>query len=151
MAIYAVKCGVPREKLKKYMEQIFSQMANIPHKNPLTKDDMKPAPEAYNIEYCDTSIKEINYWTAIEIEKNKRNGRSQKRHLEIIRGDKRDMKERGKAFKNPEGRPKGKSEQKDLADKYRKHNPDATIKECIEETGINRSTAYRWWNKSMQY
>ena len=149
MAIYAVKCGVPREKLKKDMEEIFVQIANIPHKNPLTKDDMKSALEAYNIEYCDTSIKEINYWTGVEIEKNKRNGRSQKRHLEIIRGDKRDMKERGKAFKNPEGRPKGKSKQKDLVDKYRKNNPDATIKECIEETGINRSTVYRWWNKSM--
>ena len=49
------------------------------------------------------------------------------------------MKERGKAFKNPEGRPKGKSKQKDLVDKYRKNNPDATIKERIEETGINRS------------
>ena len=61
------------------------------------------------------------------------------------------MKERGKAFKNPEGRPKGKSKQKDLVDKYRKNNPDATIKECIEDTGINRSTVYRWQNKSQQY
>ena len=69
MAIYAVKCGMPREKLKKDMEEIFVQIANIPHKNPLTKDDMKSALEAYNIEYCDTSIKEINYWTGVEIEK----------------------------------------------------------------------------------
>ena len=30
----------------------------------------------------------------------------------------------------------------------RKNNTDATIKECIEDTGINRSTVYRWWNKS---
>ncbi len=32
------------------MEQIFSQTANIPYKNLLTKDDMKSALEAYNIE-----------------------------------------------------------------------------------------------------
>lgn len=74
----------------------------------------------------------------------KLNGRSQKMHLEIIRGDKRDMKERGKSFKKLEGRPKGKSKQKDLVDKYRKYNPNETIKGCIEETGINRSTVYRW-------
>ena len=57
-------------------------------------------------------------------------------HLEIIRGDKRDMKERGKSFKKLEGRPKGKSKQKDLVDKYRKYNPNETIKGCIEETGL---------------
>ena len=74
----------------------------------------------------------------------KLNGRSQKMHLEIIRGDKRDMKERGKSFKKLEGRPKGKSKQKDLGDKYRKYNPNETIKGCIEETGINRSAVYRW-------
>jgi hypothetical protein len=51
------------------MEDILSQIANISNKNPLTKDDMKLALEAYNIEYCDTSIKEINYWTGMEIEK----------------------------------------------------------------------------------
>ena len=65
----------------------------------------------------------------------------------IIRGDKRDMKERGKSFKKLEGRPKGKSKQKDLVDKYRKYNPNETIKGCIEETGINRSAVYRWWKK----
>lgn len=32
MAIYAVKCGMPREKLKKDMEEIFVQIANIPQK-----------------------------------------------------------------------------------------------------------------------
>ena len=145
MSIYAVKCGVPRKKLKEDMAAIFNEIAAIPHKNPLTQDDMKSALEAYNIEYCDTSIKEINYWTGVEIEKNKRNGRSQRRHLEIIRGDKKDMKEQGKPFKNPEGRPKGKSQQKDLIDNYRKHNPEATIKECVAATGVSRSTVYRWW------
>lgn len=54
------------------------------------------------------------------------------------------MKERGKSFKKLEGRPKGKSKQKDLVDKYRKYNPNETIKGCIEETGINRSAVYRW-------
>lgn len=145
MAIYAIKCGVPRKKLKEDMENIFDEIAAIPHKNPLTKDDLRSALEAYNIEYCDTSINEINYWTGVGIEKNKRNGRTQKRHLEIIRGDKKEMKEMGKAFKNPEGRPKGKSKQKDIIENYRKNNPNATAKECIVDTGVSRSTVYRWW------
>ena len=55
------------------------------------------------------------------------------------------MKDSGKAFKNPEGRPPGRSKQRDIIMQYRQDNPQATIKDCISDTGIGRSTVYRWW------
>lgn len=146
MAIYAAKCNVPRAKLVTDMKDIFGQIASIPHKNPLTEADMHSALEAYNKEYYDTSLKEINYWTGVGIEKNKRNGRSQKRHLEIIRADKRDMKESGRAFKNPEGRPRGKSKQRNQIEAYRRQRPDATPQQCMTDTKISKNTVYKWWN-----
>lgn len=147
MAIYADKCNVPWKVLVKDMEEIFDEIASIPHKNELTIADMNSALEAYSKEYYDTSIAEINYWTGVGIERNKRNGRSQERHLEIARGDKADMKKRGKPFRNPEGRPPGKSRQRDMVIEFKRTNPEATPAECIRETGVSRNTVYKWWKE----
>ena len=146
MAIFASKCNVPREKLKADMKEIFEEIAKIPHKNELTQADMAAALEAYSKEYYDTSIVEINYWTGVEIEKNKRNGRSQARHLAIARMDKEHLKETG-TLKNPEGRPAGKSKERDKVREYRLEHPDAGPTDCIRDTGISRNTVYRWWKK----
>lgn len=147
MAIYADKCNVPRKKLVEDMKNIFDEIAAIPHKNELTKADMRSALEAYSREYYDTCIEEINYWTGVGIVRNKRNGRSQKRHLEVARGDKADMKDRGEPFKNPEGRPPKKSKQRDQIIQYRQEHPDAKPSDCMRDTGISRNTVYRWWNE----
>lgn len=158
MAIYAVKCGVPKEKLRADMEAVFSEISAIPHKNPLTRADMKSALEAYNIEYCDTSIKEINYWTGVGIETNKRNFRDQQTHLHgeywlsadgrkglnVCRAQ-REFAFRVAVEEGRIGRPKGSSAQREIIEAYKRDHPEAKPKDCIRDTGISKSTVYKWW------
>lgn len=160
MAIYADKCNVPKSKLKKDMKEIFDELSSIPHKNPLTENDMKSALEAYSKEYYDTSLKEIEYWSGLKIEKNKRNNRTRYSHLQ----DDYWITPEGKKVPNyckvhrefalkiaKEEKRLGRQKKIDkshiVAD-FRKNNPYATPKECIEKTGLNKNTVYRWWKKT---
>lgn len=143
MAIYASKCNLPRDILKKDMDEIFQEIADIPHKNPLTETDKKIALEAYSKEYYDTSIKEIEYWTSVQIKRNKRNGRSQERHLKIMRDDKADMKAKGISLKNPEGRP---IKYRESVVNWKKKHPTGTKAQCSRDLGITRKTVYKWWD-----
>ena len=158
MSIYAMKCGVPKKTLEEDMNRIFNEIAEIPHKNQLTKADMKSALEAYNIEYCDTSIREINYWTNVGIEPNKRNYRKQHEHLQadfwVSKDGKKELNvckaQREFAFKvaleeGRIGRPKNSSKQRDIVKEFRKNNPAATPQDCIKKTGISKNTVYKWW------
>lgn len=147
LAVYADKCNVPRKKLKKDISAIFKKIASIPHTNKLTKQDMLTAMEAFSKEYYDTTVDTISHWSGIEIKKNKRNGRSMERHLAVARDDKAYKKANGIPFKNPEGRPKGSSKQKDIIRQYKLNHPKAKPVDCIKETKISRNTVYRWWKE----
>ena len=70
----------------------------------------------------------------------------QKWHLEDARAKKARMKERGQAFKNPEGRPKGACTKEQTVKDWRAANPDGKPRECIEATGLSKNTVYKWWN-----
>lgn len=141
MAIYACKCDVPRRQLVKDMNEIFDKVASVKHKNPLTRDDMKSALEAYDKEYYDTSIKEIEYWAGFRIDRNRRNGRSQGQHVKIMNAI-RDIE-------YPEGEWRAESGRKRKAEivaEWRLQHPEGRKADCIRETGISKPTVYKWWN-----
>lgn len=170
MAIYADKCNVPKKQLVKDMQEIFDEIAAIPHKNELTKDDMKAALEAYSKEYYYTTIEEVNYWTNVGIERNKK--RSSNKYSEYMRKDQKThlqapywIKKDGKKVPNDckvhrefalkiaqeegrVGRPKKSSKQREMIADYQKDHPDATPKQCMADTGISRNTVYRWWKRN---
>lgn len=141
MAIYADKCNVPLEILKKDMKKIFEQVASIPHDNQLTEEDMASALEAYSKEYYDTTIDTISYWTAVNIEKNKRNGLKQSDHIKLMNFV-RDELNGNKNWRAGNGR---KPQKKAVLD-WRANHPEGKKADCIRDTGLSKPTVYRWWD-----
>ena len=143
--IYACKCDVPKEKLKEDLQSCFEQLRLYQHENELTQTDVDSALECYSRDYYNFTIDDIELLTDIRIERNKRNGQKQVWHLEDIRSKKANMKNRGQAFKNPEGRPVG-SDKRQFVFEWRQQHPDGKKIECERDTGLSRHTVLKWWD-----
>ena len=149
MSIYASKCDVPKKKLKEDMLEVFEILKEVEHDNPMTLEDIESALEMYSKEYWNFKIDDISRLTDIHIEKNKRNYQKQEWQLEDMRTKKANMKRRGQAFKNPEGRPKGSNKAK-IVEKWRKEHPTGKKIDCERDTGLSRPTVLKWWNYDHQ-
>jgi len=141
MAIYACKCDIPKSRLKEDMQAAFKVLKNVEHGNELTQVDVESALEAYSKEYYNFTIDDIEHLTAIRIERNKRNGRKRKQHLELARGI-REVKGRMGEDVSGGGRPSVAA----VVREYRQQHPDARKSECIRDTGLSKKTVYKWWN-----
>ena len=144
LAVYAAKCGVDRETLEKDAFGLVSMLEKltIEDRNHFTREDVLAAIEMYNDNYITFPIDSIVKLTAVQIEKNKRNYRKQDIHLKIARSTKAILKETGELKKD--GRPSKAA----AVEKWQLLNPDGKIKSCIEELGISKSTAYKYWKES---
>lgn len=143
LAIYAYKCGVPKKQLRKDMQKAFEELQTVKHENALTEDDIRSALEAYDKEYYNFTISDIEALTNVRIEKNKRNGRKQKDHIELMNT----MKELKKRLGEPvnEGRPVGSGTAQEQVCKWREQHPDGTKSQCKNETGLSYPTIRKWW------
>lgn len=144
MAIYACKVDYPREWLIRDMWEVFENLKQIKHNNPLVNSDIAAALEGYDQEYYHYTANMISKLTGIRIEKSKRNYLPQEEHLKVMRKKKKELKEQGK-LKNPEGRPKGEAgsaHERRIKD-YIEKNPGASIAQIARELGISRPTVYK--------
>lgn len=142
MSIYACKCDVPKEKLEKDMEDIYNKLKSIKHTNPLSSEDIACALEAYDKDYYNFRISDIENLTEIKIKRNPRNYQNRNLHLETMRNRKAEMKLNGEKFKKPEGRPNAEK----IVKEWQEKNPNNNSKNnCIKETGLSKPTVYRWW------
>jgi hypothetical protein len=143
LAIYAKKSGISREELEDYAFSIVAEFDKLTTKkdNEFTRADILAALEMYNDNYIRFPIDSITALTAIPIEKNKRNGRKQALHLKLARSNKAILKE-ARELKS-DGRPS----KRNIIIEWKKVNPGATINNCIIETGLSRSTVYKYWNE----
>lgn len=143
LCTYAKKCGVSREVLEKDAYGLIPLMNTLG--SAFTEDDVLHALQSYDDSYITYPIKTIEERTDIKIERNKRNGQKRIWHLEDMRTKKENMKRRGQAFKNAEGRPKG-SNKKEIVQFWRTNNPNGRKIDCERETGLSRPTVLKWWN-----
>ena len=120
------------------MEQLTTE-----EDNHFTREDILAALELYNDSYITFPIDTITQLTALQIEKNKRNGRKQEVHLKIARSNKAILKEEG--LLKSEGRPKGSGTKEEEIKNWRQLHPAGTKAECIKETGISKPTVYKYW------
>lgn len=67
-AIYAVKCDIPRDELKRDLRESFEYLKQVKHDNDLTEDDFRSALEMYDKTYYRYSIDTISKISAIPIE-----------------------------------------------------------------------------------
>lgn len=145
LVVYAVKCGIERDTV---LQDALSLVPLFDRKtetvdNPFTEDDVYDAMRAYDEEYNKWPLRVIETTTGIRIERNKRNGRPQKLHLQRIR--------KLQEIDFPEGewkRGNGRKSQAELIKIWRAEHPDCNNKsQCARETGLTRPTVHRWWNQ----
>ena len=139
LAIYAYKCGVSKEHLRQDMQRAFEELKMVKHENALTEDDIKSALEAYDKEYFNFTIADIEALTDIRIERNKRNGRKQALHLRLARGQLAILKEAGE---KSQGRPSVAL----VVYEWRRQFPNGTKSQCKTETGLSYPTIRKWWD-----
>lgn len=143
MAIYACKCDVPKSKLKEDMFEMLNELQKIPHENEMTEYDITSALEAYDKNYYNFTIADIEKLTDVRIDRNKRNYRKQEQHIKIMNAV-REVTHPNGAWRNTEGRPKGSGTKEDLVKGYLVEHPDSTPTEIARNLGISRTTVYKY-------
>jgi hypothetical protein len=141
LTVYAKKCEVPYEELKQDALNLIDLMNKTAPQNPFTEDDVFAALKAYDEEHKSFTRDEIAKLSAIEIKANKRNGRTQKQHLEIARATQAILeKYNGTCWRKGNGR-------KSAEEEFRMYylgveNP--TCAEFCEKTGRKKSVWYKY-------
>lgn len=141
LSIYAIKSGIEYQELE---DDVFSYLEFMDSMtkdgfDPFTEYDCLKALEGYNNNWRTYPIDKIIQRTGIRIEKNKRNGRTQKQHTEVMRAIQNIV--------NPEWRlGNGRKPKKDIVRQWRLENPTGKKVDCIRETGLTKPTVYKWWN-----
>ena len=143
MAIYGVKCNIPKKEVRKDMLEIFDYLADIDHSNPLTMKDLYSALDVYDRGYYNFTINDIEKLTDIRIERNKRNYRNQEQHIKVMNAI-RDALHPDGSWRNREGRPKGSGTKEELVKEYIEKNPDDNPTEISKALNISRTTVYKY-------
>ena len=126
------------------MKDVYDYLKTIPHKSPLTKEDMKSALKAWKKDFYNLRLHDIERLTEVRIPRNKRNGRKQEVHLERARAVQMIDYPNGE-WRNKDGRPQGSSRQRLIVEQWQTAHPDGRKSDCIRETGLSKPTVYRWW------
>jgi len=117
------------------------QLKKIDNSNDLTEYDIESALEAYDKEYFNFTISDIEKLTDVRIKRNKRNGRTQKQHLIRARVVQNVDYPNG-SWRNVNGRPS----KKEMVINYRKSNPEHNPTQIAKALNISRVTVYKYYN-----
>lgn len=145
LAVYAIKCNVPREELEKdcFMLLDMFEARTDNDNNHFTKKDMMDALQAYDdaglVTYPLASIEKLS---GIDIERNKRNGRKRADHLKYMRGVRG---VRASLGENVSGG--GRPSKRDIVISYLKEHPEARKCDVIRETGLSKPTVYKYYDE----
>lgn len=150
LSIYAKKCGISKNELEQDAFGLVDRLdiLTTDEENHFTREDVFCALELYNDSYISFPIDTISQLTDITIAKNKRNYRKQSVHLMGARAIQEiNDKVNGTNWREGNGRPKGQSKQKNMVYEWKKLNPNGKKCDCIRDTGLAKSTVYRWWTE----
>ena len=142
LAAYARKCGIPYDELEADALALVPTLEGLTVRedNHFTEDHALAAIEAYYDPIIHKLTRErIERRTAIELPKNKRNGRKQAVHLARARTV-QEFDDPDGAWRNKDGAPT----KADLVRKYAAEHPDANHSEIARALGISRPTVIKW-------
>lgn len=139
LAIYAVKCDVSKERLDQDAAELIPYL-NALGDEPFTAADVESALECYDDRYATFPLRDIAKLSAIEIPRNKRNGRTREQHLIAMRAVQDALNPN---WRNVAGGPSAKS----MVAGWQEAHPTGTQRECEAETGLCHATVSRWWDK----
>lgn len=141
LAAYAKKCGISKEELEKAafdMVYLLDSRTETDDNN-FTRQDILAALEMYNDSYITFPIDSISKLTDIKIEKNKRNYRKQKVHLQIARATKEILAADGANVKG------GRKSKENIVIEWQRKNPKGSKADCIRDTGLSKPTVYKYY------
>ena len=144
LTIYAIKCDVPYEELKKDAFDLQDIMNHNAPNNPFTDDDIYSALEMYQECYKSFPRDEIAHISALPITVNKRNGRKQSDHIKLMNFVRDEINGNVK-WRNSEGRPS----LKHVVLNYLEQNPTAKKCEVIRATSLNKRTVYKYYDECL--
>lgn len=145
LCAYGLKCGIPEKQIRKDAYSFLERLESLTddEDNHFTKEDVKDALKALKSNNKLLSTMASREWiekhTKISIPPNKRNGRTQKKHLERARAV--------QAIDYPDGewrKGNGRKPKNDIVQEYFKENPDSTIRQAAAELGISKTTVQKW-------
>ena len=142
LAAYAKKCGIPYEELEADALALVPTLEDLTERedNHFTEDDALAAIEAYYDPIIHKLTRDrIERRTAIELPKNKRNGRKQAVHLARARTV-QEFDDPDGAWRNKDGAPT----KADLVRRYAEEHPDVNHSEIARALGISRPTVIKW-------
>ena len=113
----------------------------------MTEEDIKSALEAYDKEYYNFTIADIEKLTDIHIERNKRNGRKQAQHMEVMRAIQSVV---NPDWRNMKGRPKGSGTAEAAIRAFLLEHPTASKAEVVRGTGKDKKTVYKYYEAAKQ-
>ena len=143
LAIYASKCDVPFETLREDMIKLLPKIQEIEHEgDPFTMQDVKSALEAYDKGFFCFTIDDIEHLANFRINRNRRNGRTQRTHLIMARFVRDTINGHQETWRQGNGR-KRKCE---VVYTYRQEHPEENVSQVARALKISRPTVYRWWN-----
>ena len=143
LAVYGVKCGIPKKQVRKDAFQLQDLLTKECPEDPVTDEDINAAMKAYKEELHSFPRAEIEKLSGIPFKANKRNGRSQEKHLQGARAI-RDINNEN--WREGNGRP---NKEKMVWDYLQKH-PAAKKIEVIKATGLSPKTVYKYYDKCME-
>ena len=142
LCIYAVKCDIPYEKLESDCFSLLNEFEKktIDENNHFTEKDIMDALLAYeNKDFVTYPINSIINRSGIYFEKNKRNGRKQKEHIQYMNAIRNVKFELGECTLG--GRPS----KKEIVEFWQQSNPGGTKYRCQKDTGLSKNTVSKWW------
>lgn len=145
LAIYAIKCGVSEEELRKDAYSLLDDYDAMSETedNRFTKDDIETALTAFLESYTTFPRDDIAKYTGLTMPVNKRNGRKQIVHLGRARAVQAFDDPEGE-WRNKDGRPVGSGTKEAAVLAARAAHPEASISELSRLTGISRPTLYKY-------
>lgn len=141
LAIYAKKCGIDEDELRKDAFSLLEpyEGKTIDDNNHFEKQHIIDALELYNEDYVTFPRDDISKLTGLRIDRNKRNGRKQEQHMQVMRAIQNVVNPN---WREGNGRPSAEH----IVQEWQKNNPQGSKSACKSETKLSYPTIRKWWH-----
>lgn len=145
LSVIAWKCNVPQEELEKDLLSLLPDY-NKGATRQIKEKEIFSAMKMYNPKAMLTQRQSLENWQGWEYKpsvKRRKRPLKQADHLKLARNQLAMMKEMGLAS---QGRPN----KENIVREYQALHPNATKSDCIADTGLGKSTVYKYWRKGAE-
>ena len=143
LSVIAWKCNVSKEELEKDLLSLLPDY-NKGATRQIKEKEIYSAMKMHNKKAMLTQRESLENWQGWEYKPIRRNGRKRADHIKYMNTMKKFKKELGEPVN--EGRPN----KEHIVREYRMLHPNASIPECIADTGLGKSTVYKYWEQEQK-